>query len=217
VDIRSTQIQRGHAPYGAERSYLEPSRERKAGLTARFVPQGKRPQSQPDPVLMARLLETAERALDDDAARARDCIASALRLLRPTAKPLTDPTPQHGAFARGGLTPRQIGKLKAHIEAHTTDEIRVGDLASMVALSKSHFIRAFKTSFGETPHAHIVRQRLLKAKAMMLNDSEPLARIAADCGFADQSHFCRRFRQATGCSPRQWRYVRQLSACDLLP
>jgi transcriptional regulator GlxA family with amidase domain len=159
---------------------------------------------------LRRLLQTADTALDGDPARARDCIARALQLLRPAMPGTSAGTPQQQQ--RGGLAPWQARKLAAYIAANAGEEIRGADLARMVALSNSHFIRAFRASFGETPHAYVIRQRLLKAQIMMLQSREPLARIAVACGFADQAHFCRRFRAATGLSPQDWRSRRGQAA-----
>ncbi|WP_225890025.1 helix-turn-helix domain-containing protein [Indioceanicola profundi] len=50
-----------------------------------------------------------------------------------------------------------------------------------------------------------VWQRIERAKHLMLTTDEPLARIALDCGLADQSHLTRLFRTRVGMSPQSWR------------
>lgn len=135
----------------------------------------------------------------------------ALRTPRPS-KPGTASTPCDRFFPRGGLAPWQVNKLVKHIEAHAEHELLGYDLARIVGLSPCHFIRAFKASFGETPHAYVMRHRLLKAQKMMLESDQNLVSIAFDCGFADQAHFCRRFRRVTGTSPRKWRLANRARA-----
>ena len=44
-----------------------------------------------------------------------------------------------------------------------------------------------------------------KAKRELLAREKDLAQIATDCGFAHQSHFTSRFKQATGLTPTRWR------------
>jgi AraC family transcriptional regulator len=56
-----------------------------------------------------------------------------------------------------------------------------------------------------TPHAYVMRQRLLRAQELIASTDLPLIDIAAETGFADQSHFSRRFHQMTGVSPRTYR------------
>jgi AraC family transcriptional regulator len=84
-------------------------------------------------------------------------------------------------------------------------------------LSYSHFNRAFKVSFNETPTAYIMRQRVRLAQEKMLSTGHPLSRVALECGLCDQAHFSRMFRRVVGQSPRLWRRQfapqSRLSAC----
>lgn len=105
----------------------------------------------------------------------------------------------------GGLAPWQAKRVSAHIDAHLGDTIPVSHLAQLVTLSAGHFSRAFKQTFGDTPHGHVMRRRVETAKAMMLKSAEPLSQIAYLCGFADQAHFSRTFRKLAGATPLAWR------------
>jgi transcriptional regulator GlxA family with amidase domain len=77
--------------------------------------------------------------------------------------------------------------------------------ANVAALSRSHFSRAFKHSLGLSPMEYVVVRRVERAKAMITSTRESLADVAVACGFADQSHLNRRFRDHIGMSPGQWR------------
>ena len=48
------------------------------------------------------------------------------------------------------------------------------ELAALVSLSINHFCRAFKQSYGVTPHLHLRQMRVELAKELMLTTSEPL-------------------------------------------
>jgi transcriptional regulator GlxA family with amidase domain len=111
-------------------------------------------------------------------------------------------------LARGGLAPWQVRTLNAHIDANLDGDISVEELAGLVRLSVSHFGRAFKQSYGRSPHAHVIAERIERAQEMMLGTTEPLAQIASAVGLADQSHLSRLFRQVTGESPFAWRRAR---------
>jgi AraC family transcriptional regulator len=106
---------------------------------------------------------------------------------------------------RGGLTRWQMRKVKAHIDANIGARIPCGELAELVRLSIGHFFRAFRVSFGASPQSYIMRQRMLRAKMLMLTSNEPLTVIAMTCGLCDQAHFSRAFRRAVGVSPKHWR------------
>jgi AraC family transcriptional regulator len=107
--------------------------------------------------------------------------------------------------ARGGLAPWQRRKLDSYFGEHFARPIRLEELADQVCLSLSHFCRAFKGTFGDTPHEYLIRLRLQQAERLMLATNKPLSLIALACGFADQGHFCWRFRRATGETPSAWR------------
>ena len=79
------------------------------------------------------------------------------------------------------------------------------EIAKVVHLSPFHFHRRFSELFGLTPKHFLLECQLHDAKHELLSGEKELAKIAADCGFAHQSHFTSRFKQATGLTPTRWR------------
>jgi AraC family transcriptional regulator len=112
-------------------------------------------------------------------------------------------------YFRGGLAPRQKRRVIAHIEANLDKPLTCGTLAELVGLSTSYFNRAFKSSFGRSPHSYLISRRLERAQDMLLATDEPISQIALACGLADQCHLCRLFRKLVGESPAAWRRVRR--------
>lgn len=96
-------------------------------------------------------------------------------------------------------------KILNYIDAHLTDTLRVAELAQQVGLSTSHLSRVFKSHFGLNLGAYVRRQRMARAREMMLTTSKSLAEIALECGLADQAHFTRAFRCLMGVTPGRWR------------
>jgi AraC family transcriptional regulator len=115
---------------------------------------------------------------------------------------------QPSTGARGGLAPWQIRRLAIHIEANLHAAITTPALATLVRLSPFHFARAFKRSFGDSPHRYVLRRRMERAQGLMLTTDAPLGQIALDCGLADQSHLTRLFQRFVGESPAAWRRAR---------
>ena len=76
-------------------------------------------------------------------------------------------------------------------------------------MSVSQFGRAFKKATGLTPHRWLVQRRLEQAMDLLLGSNLPLAEIALDCGFSEQSHFTRTFTRLVGTSPGEWRRRRR--------
>lgn len=124
----------------------------------------------------------------------------ALEFVRRIASGVGKPTD-----ARGGLAPWQKRRVDRHLRENLEHSIRMSELAREVKLSVSHFCRAFKKSFGETPHAYLLRLRLDLARELMLTTGEPLSQIALSCGLADQAHLSKLFRRAYHDTPNAWR------------
>lgn len=110
----------------------------------------------------------------------------------------------------GGLATWQTRRALAYIEATLGSKVAIRDMADLVALSKSHFRRAFKHSLGSSPMTYVAMRRVERAKIMMASTRQGLTDIALACGFADQSHFNRSFRRIVGVSPGLWRRNRAI-------
>lgn len=104
----------------------------------------------------------------------------------------------------GGLAPWQERRARELIDARLTTGISITDLAAACRLSRSHFARAFRQTFGEGPHRFLTLQRLARARHLIRTSALPLAEIAVLCGFSDQSHFTRTFTRVLGMPPRLW-------------
>jgi AraC family transcriptional regulator len=109
---------------------------------------------------------------------------------------------------RGGLAPWQVRKLTTYVDANLDHSITTQCLADIARLSPFHFCRAFRDSFGDSPHGYVIRRRMERAQGLMLTTNSPLGQIAADCGLADQAHFNKLFRKFAGESPGAWRRAR---------
>jgi AraC family transcriptional regulator len=149
-----------------------------------------------------RLLEAAAGQLRNKEHPAQGTLLEAATLLRQQAQP---PVAQPVPDARGRLLAWQARKVRDHIDSHITGPVRVTDLCALVQRSEAHFSRAFKRTFGESPHSFVVRRRVELATQYMLTTDAPLSDIALRCGFTDQAHLCKHFRQATGQTPSAWR------------
>ncbi len=155
---------------------------------------------------LAQLLESARRDIDGDHQAAKTSIARATALLKVELERMTTASSQD--VGPGQLAGWQVHRLRAFIDDHLDETIRITDLAAVARRSAAYFSRAFKRTFGETPHAYVVGRRLNRARHLMLTTDRALSEIALSCGLADQAHLCRLFRQAHGQSPAVWRRER---------
>jgi len=151
-------------------------------------------------------LDAALQMWDRNPVEAKSQVTAAALMLRG----FSDTLPTAGSRAvpqsdTGVLAPWQIRRVKEFINASLPATIRMPDCASQVRLSASYFSCAFKATFGMTVREYIRRRRIERAQQLMLSSEAPQSQIAVACGFADQAHYCRVFRDVMGISPRAWR------------
>jgi AraC-like DNA-binding protein len=150
------------------------------------------------PLEAVEILDDLRRAMEQNP---DDAHAVALRLV-------TLLSPSAGTASPGtcrGLAPWQKRKVARYLNEHLGRPLYISEIANQVSLSVSHFCRAFKDSFGTTPHTHIIRLRLELAQQLMLTTEDPLSHIALACGLADQAHLSKLFRRGVGETPAAWR------------
>ena len=157
---------------------------------------------------VGHLVRRAMNLFDTDRLTAWRCLGEASTLLGVgTENPRVDGMIIPEALQSRGLAAWQTKRALAYIDANLGSKIRTADLAKMAALSVSYFYRAFKHSLGSSPMQYVGMRRLEHAKSMMRSSKGSLAEIALACGFADQAHLNRRFREVVGVSPGRWRRV----------
>ncbi len=77
----------------------------------------------------------------------------------------------------------------------------VKSLAAVACVSESTFIRAFKASFGKTPHRYLQRRRIERAMYLLRTTDLSVTDVCMRCGFASLGTFSRTFSEIVGTSP----------------
>mgnify|MGYP001766377848 CR=1 FL=1 len=105
-----------------------------------------------------------------------------------------------------GLAPWQIRRVRerlAHaVEAGYPD---IQELAALCGVSRSHFMRMFKASTGQTAHAFIANSRLAAAQDLLRQEQRSIKEIAALLGFSSPGHFTHAFRREKHMTPSEFR------------
>lgn len=97
----------------------------------------------------------------------------------------------------------RMNRVRDFICGHFDQDLTVEALAREAGLSRVHLTRAFTRQFGMPPHIYLNAVRIHRAQDA-LRAGRPLAEVAVACGFADQSHFSRRFKGSVGLAPGAW-------------
>ena len=122
------------------------------------------------------------------------------RLARAHAEP-----PARLRRPRGGLPPHKLRLVVEYIGAKLEENIALQELADVAQLNVFHFIRAFKQSTGTSPHQFVLSKRIERARSLLNTTDLPVAQVALECGFSNQSHFTAAFHRATGATPALFR------------
>jgi AraC-like DNA-binding protein len=91
----------------------------------------------------------------------------------------------------------------SHLEEHLSDPLDIELLTRIACMSRSKFYNEFKKQLGCSP-SELQQQLRLKVAAKRLEKGESVTRVCYDLGFANPSHFSRRFRHFFGSSPRDY-------------
>ncbi len=105
----------------------------------------------------------------------------------------------------GGLSGAKLRRAVEYIDAHLDQNLSLSQIAEIIGMSPYHFSRALKKSTGLAPHAYVVRQRIERAKQLLVETNLPIIDIALRVGFVNQSHFSTKFRKFNGISPTAYR------------
>lgn len=90
------------------------------------------------------------------------------------------------------------------VHARFAEPISLQDLAEAAGLSARHFTRAFRQATGRSPYQYVIQRRVEESK-ILIRSGLPLADVAVQCGFADQSQLNRLFLRHTGTTPGRYR------------
>lgn len=108
-----------------------------------------------------------------------------------------------------GMLPKwRLKRVMDYIDAHLDEPIALADLGAAAKLTRMHFAAQFRATTGLRPHEYLLRQRIERAKSLLLDDDLAIVEVALAVGFQTQAHFTTIFGRFVGVTPYQWRRAR---------
>lgn len=110
---------------------------------------------------------------------------------------------RHGrakARERVGREPAHVAQIQDYLRANLHRNVTLNELANLTGFSKAYVIRSFRRLVGMPPYEWLLQQRIDESRKY-LRCGRSITDVAVKLGFADQSHFHRRFKLVTGVTP----------------
>jgi len=99
----------------------------------------------------------------------------------------------------------RMQKVHSYVLQHFSQDIRLGDVASLAGMSEAAFCRYFKARSNKTFIDFVNEIRIGHACKLLLEDQWTIAQIAYDSGFDSLSNFNRNFKRYIGHTPREYK------------
>lgn len=96
-------------------------------------------------------------------------------------------------------------EIRAYIDMHVMENLKLDDIAEKFHFSKEHIIRSFKKSYGITPHQYIIESKIRIAMIMLINTDNSIEEISSALSFSDPHHFSASFNSLVKMRPSAYR------------
>ncbi len=100
-----------------------------------------------------------------------------------------------------------LSQVLDHIRDNLDAPLHLADLAARAGLTVYQFDSRIRALFGLSAGQYVTRARIELACNRLRRTTDPIARVAQDCGYADQAAFTRQFRKSVGLTPLAYRRV----------
>jgi AraC-like DNA-binding protein len=118
--------------------------------------------------------------------------------------------------AEHAATPKRmpaVERARAYLQNRPTQPVGLPEVGAVAGITTSHLVRSFSRAVGLPPRSYHAQVRLARAR-QLLAEGKSATWVAYECGFADQSHLSRRFKECHGVTPSafQAQYLAQGSS-----
>ena len=104
-----------------------------------------------------------------------------------------------------GLSGAARLRVEGLVRERLMSPVTAQELADVARLSLGHFNRAFRQTFGTSPHQYVINQRITHESGLLEDTELAISEVARLSGFTSCSYFGAQFRRATGMSPGEYR------------
>ena len=96
-----------------------------------------------------------------------------------------------------------LDEIKEYIDTNLSLDLDLTTIAKEFHITTFHLIRFYKKELGLTPYQYILNQKINLAKEL-ISIGYPIASVAYECGFSDQSHLYKYFKSIFSITPKEY-------------
>ena len=138
-------------------------------------------------------------------------VEARLRRLSKSLPPLRQLVPDRSdpGIQSGGLN--RVEHMACIVAQRYTEPLTVPEISKAVGLHPNYAMNLFKKAFGTTLIEYLTNHRVSHAQRLLATTDKKIVDIAFSSGFNSMSRFNEAFREACGCTPREYRLAHQFS------
>ena len=100
---------------------------------------------------------------------------------------------------------RRLLRARDAMDRAYAEPLDVAAVAAVAHVSEAHFIRTFRSVFGETPHRYLQRRQVERSMFLLRETDRSITDVCLDVGFTSLGTFSRTFREVVGLTPSAYR------------
>jgi AraC-like DNA-binding protein len=101
----------------------------------------------------------------------------------------------------------RIESAISYMRKNIEKKVDLSELAGQSFLSVSYFSQVFKEQTGSSPKQYLIKEKIERAKELLLDTKRPIKQIAEELGYEFESYFFKQFKSETGLTPLQFRKI----------
>ena len=129
-------------------------------------------------------------------------LAETARTIELAEQMLSDSVPDAGYYPN---YKEQLLRLRSEILANPQKDWNIADIAKEIGISRSHLQRLYRQQFAASCMDDIINARMRKAQQLLQLTDLRIQEIALQCGYNNESHFMRQFKEKCGMTALQYR------------